>query len=308
MIDLMCTYNSIKNLINKDFSFLLCPSCQGGVRFSRDCFPKFFGGEEILCNNCAKNTNLYHLFLNTLKNSHFFLNKIPIFIAGYEEAFFKFRIEENSIIQIRFEDYGIPTNSRIININYTSGGPSFIQPIEIHGNNVPLRRRGNVVNLYGVPIVNSEEEITETYSDINVSVIYSPVDVDDIARDSLMRAFYWLLSDEFPEMILSSVVSLEISFKRLCKKFHIDLNNVKDKDILKKINQEIALPLNIPPLNEEIVHTIRRLWGSRDNIAHKGILIDGYSRESAQKQISSAFFGFKYCEFLEKKANRSPTN
>jgi hypothetical protein len=78
---------------------------------------------------------------------------------------------------------------------------------------------------------------------------------------------------------------------------------IKDKELLPDIVvRHIATGVCVPELRREILDKVARLWGQRDNVAHRGRLHEPYDGTNAAPQLAAALFAFRYCQLLRRKA------
>ena len=237
--------------------------------------------------------------------SPFIRDKASAFV-GFKTTIFSVFVVPGGTTIIDFQQHGVPPGSRMLRINYTPNGAK-VHPVELHSNDVPLRRgRGNVT-LYGRSFDPLVEGLAVAPAEVTVYAVYAEAAAEEHAQAALMSAFVALAVNEFAEMVIPAIMAVEFTCKRLIQDLKqilsLDTINAKDKDILPNfIVQRIAIELGVPILKDEILQKVARLWGQRDEVAHRGYLHQPYDQTNAAPQLAAAVFAFRYCQLLRRKA------
>ena len=208
---------------------------------------------------------------------------------------------------MNFSDYGIPTDAKILYINYTTHEIDAF-PVELHGNTSTRHVIRNKITLY--PVYNSQENAPDK---INVSVYITWVlhDEND-AFQNLVMALESYANNQFESSVIPANVSVEATLNRL-------LNNYLSSIIGKKRSEEflenaatysyqlnVILPLilhntSLPKFSDEIRGKLNRLNKLRNQIAHNGVLDEETNKEEMAELLTAAIFGFRYLNFLNDK-------
>lgn len=292
------------NEINEAMStpIVFCPRCGCPLALGLKIIEEYFMGKTLVCQHCGLTTNAWDAFLVSIGHPHPFIRDQVASFVGYQTKHFSVSLAAGDTIEIDFSKYGVPPRSRLIRVNYTAVGDHPVHPIELHSNDVPLRRSGNIVSLYGRPYELHEKKCIQPPTTVCVKISFFENTANEYTQAAMAKAFEAMFSEEFEEMVIPAIMAVEFSCKYLATKQRIDISGVKDKNLLSDIIiSRIASSVSVPPLAEEIQSKIKRLWGQRDSVAHKGCLHQPYNIENARPQLSAALFAFYYCQFLGKK-------
>lgn len=286
--------------------FVVCPNCGNGLRGGLELIDDFLIGNSLRCEKCCSVTDGWKAFLATMSHpSPFIQDKASLFV-GYKTKTFHVLVAPGGTTEIDFRDHGVPIGSSILRLIYTPNGVG-VHPIELHSNNVPLRRGNSNVLIYGKPCDPSVGYLAQPSVKISVYVVFAEASADEYTLTALARAFAAMAVDEFVEMVIPATMAVEFTCKRLINDLkqvlQLEIEGSKDKDLLPNVvTPHIATALNVPQLNREILQKIARLWGQRDNVAHRGHLHQPYDRTNAIPQLAAAVFAFRYCQLLRQKA------
>ena len=291
--------------------FVVCPSCGMGLAAGHDLLEKYFDGDQLRCGQCANDTSAWSAAIATINHPVPFLHDSISSLIGFKSVFFQIALAPSQTTVLKLAEHGVPVGSRLIRRNYTPMGTS-VMPVELHGNDVLVRRRQDEIVLYGRPFDPASPAGTNELNSpaqISVNITYAePRQPDEYALDALGRAFSALMLNELEDMVIPATVGVELTCKRLLTDFSAVIGTsgagVKDKDLLTQVVPLIASAVGVAPLEAEVCHKISRLWGQRDLMAHKGHLHAPYLRENAGAQLVAAIFAFRYLTLLRDRGVR----
>lgn len=232
-------------------------------------------------------------------------DKASLFV-GCKTKTFSVLVAPGGTTEINFQDHGVPQGSRILRLNYTPTGVG-VHPIELHSNDVPLRRgRGNVF-LYGKSPYLPVGGLAEPSVKVTVYAVFAEAAADEYALAALASAFAALAVGEFVEMVIPATMAVEFTCKRLINDLKpalsLDILGIKDKKLLPDVvARHIAVAVGVPELIGEILQKVARLWGQRNNVAHRGHLHQPYDQTNGAPQLAAAVFAFRYCQLLRREA------
>jgi hypothetical protein len=285
--------------------FVVCPHCGNGAGYGLELIDEFLMGKSLQCQTCRSTTDAWAAYLKTISHAvPFIRDKASLFI-GYQTRLFSVAVAPGGTIEIDFCKHGVPPESRVVRLNYTSTDAR-VHPIELHSNDVPLRRgRGNVV-LYGKPFHTPVGE-AQPAANVSVYVVSAKHAADEYAQGALATAFAALAVNEFVEMVIPAIMAVEFACKRLISDLvtplSLNSSGIKDKELLRDIVvRQIAVATGVSPLACDILQKVARLWGQRDSVAHRGHLHTPYDQTNAAPQLAAAVFAFRYCQLLRRKA------
>jgi len=297
------TAADINNAMN--VPFVVCPRCGNGAGHGLELIDDFLMGKSLRCENCLSTIDAWEAFLTTISHQNPFVRDRASLFVGYKAKIFSVVVTPGGTVEIDFHRHGVPQAARILRLNYTSTDVR-VHPIELHSNDVPLRRRGGNVFLYGAPLHSSAGEPAPPVK-VEVYAIFADPVADEYAQVGLTTAFAALAIDELVEMVIPAAMAIEFTCKRLIRDLKrvlsLNTDGIKDKELLPNVVvTQIAVAMGIPALTNEILQKVARLWGQRDKVAHQGCLHQPYDRADAAPQLAAAVFAFRYCQLLRRAA------
>jgi hypothetical protein len=287
--------------------FVICPKCKNGAGSGVGLIDDFLTGKPLVCQACKTETDAWTAFLATLSHPVSFLHDAAALFIGCKTKMFVVDIARCGVTKVVFHEHGIPEGSRIVRLNYTPSGVG-VFPIELHGNDVPLRRGSSLVHLYGMPTDAPASVLSQATAQppVKVNVYVTFAELGEISETALAAAFAALAAADYVEMVIPATTAIEFSCKRLISDLKAPLTlddaRIKDKDLLSRVLPQIAKAVQVPVLANYIVGKAARLWGQRDNVAHTGRLHQPYERANAVPQLAAAVFAFRYCKLLRRSA------
>jgi hypothetical protein len=258
------------------------------------------------CEKCSRTTDAWKAFLATICHSNPFIRDKASLFVGYKTKIFSVFVVPGGTTEINFHDHGVPQGSPILRLNYTSTDAA-VHPVELHSNDVPLRRRRGNASVYGKSSNPPVGGVAQPPVKVHVYVVFTGASADEYAQAGLASAFAALAVDELVEMVIPAIMAVEFSCKRLINDLRAALSlntkGIKDKNLLQDIvARHIAAAVSVPELDSDILEKVARLWGQRDNVAHKGHLYQPYDHTNAEPQLAASVFAFRYCQLLRRKA------
>jgi hypothetical protein len=273
-------------------------------------FSKYFTDQVIYCPSCGKEIDLFRIYECAIKENFMFFDAFHC--IGATSTTFSFTLEENKLCTIEYSDYGIPKESKILNVNYTPEGGLF--PNESHGNNPTFEINRNEK----IPIFPMRLMPGEPCNKVNAMITW--IKSGDSIFDNLVNAFHYYSSGKYIQSILPANVVVEFSINKL-------INKVLSKYVSKKRVEEflisdatyshqlnIILPYMavmqgepIKVLNENIRGKLNALRNARNDLAHRGESEVSISKEDVAGFLTAALFGYIYLGLLEKAIDHNCT-
>ncbi len=264
-------------------------------------FPQAYYLEvETKCSRCNISFDFWNMALDLLlTRSALFQNWAAAFI-GAQQAFLEIELGPEEVRELKFSEYGIPDDAKILYLNYTPyGGGMF--PVELHGN-VPIHQMTpHTVTLYGRPI--PKHEGSQSKGKVTVFVAFLTHSADKHELSSLASAFDAFLRDDYEAMVIPASAAIEDSMVRLVTDF-LRINGLPTKHRpSKQVTRGIILPLacslrGVPRQRNHIVALVKDLWGLRDKMAHAGHLDRPLDPATAANLLCAAMFEVNYFRFI----------
>ena len=286
--------------------FVVCPHCGNGAGCGLELIDDFLMGKSLQCQECRSTTDAWAAFLATISHPVPFIRDRASLFIGCKTKIFSVFVAPGGTTKIDFHEHGVPQGSRILRLNYTPTEAG-VHPIELHSNDVPLRRgRGNVF-LYGKSPYPPVGGLAQPPVKVTVYAVFAEPAADEYVQAALASAFAALAVDEFVEMVIPASMAVEFTCKRLINDLltalSLNTSGIKDKELLPDVVvRHIAVVVGVPELTSEILQKVARLWGQRDKVAHRGHLHQPYDRTNAAPQLAAAMFAFRYCQLLRREA------
>ncbi|MEW6058517.1 MAG: hypothetical protein AB1540_18125 [Bdellovibrionota bacterium] len=280
-----------------DSSFA-CSKCGVLLRLAAY-FPQgYYLDVETRCASCNEKFVFWNVALNMLKQQSVLFRNWGAAFIGARQLHFEIQLDPDGTREVKFSDYGIPEDAKILYLSYTPTGGVF--PIELHGNQ-PIRwKTPATISLYGRPIPREEGE--ERTGKISIFVTFLSHSPHEHALSNLALAFDAFLRDDYEAMIIPASVSVEDTMTQLADDFLI-ANKLPILRPSKQVIREIILPLacslkSAPRQRTHILALIKELWACRDEMAHKGHLDKPLDLEKAAELLCAAIFDVNYFNFI----------
>jgi hypothetical protein len=269
-------------------------------------------GGANTCGSCHISLNWWDITRSAITEN--FMGNEALGFVGAMSTYFSLELNPNERTIYKFSEHGIPTNARVLYINYTPQGGTLF-PLEFHGN-VPTRRflRDEVV-LFPVAFAKGE---TPTRTPVSVLITWIPHGESDDAWQNLSDAFDAYIADKYNAVIVPANVAVESSLLSLMTTYLDAAASRKRVDEFltsaatygHQLN--VLLPVfaqlkNYPPLPAQIVGLLNRLRGLRNDLAHGGATEKPLAKSEVADLLAAAVFGFHYLRHLHAQARDERT-
>lgn len=252
---------------------------------------RYLAGIHPYCPQCGWRSSLYRSTLQTLRSGMGnMFSPLAATLIGAETVAFQVTLKRHQTVELNLADYGVPEDSHILKVNYSSIGP--LQALEWHGNE-PIWQPLMVRHLYGIDIPIPGTVLTAPAL-VNVLVSYIPPQPGQAAVYSLSKAYSHFLAGQWGQMAIAAITGIEFTLKRAMSAYAPAGRRLKDKDYLTNIYPGYCQQHRLPVPASEIIDCVSRLWGTRDKYAHEGLLFPGYDRDSALRQLCAALFLYRH--------------
>lgn len=294
--------------------FVPCPECQTGLIVEEKFTIDYFIGATISCQHCKKPLVWWDVILSSIKrNFSFFLAFSAI---GAQSLAFRIPLEPGKREHLKFSDYGIPLDAKLLYINYTSysNGGSALLPLEVHGG-VPIRHLiPNEIFLYPMPL--GQGEVGKDCG-ASILVTWVPYVGDGESWQNLVDAFEAYGQGRYIAEIIPANVAVESKLSLLLKSFLVkfaskdNVENFLENAATYGHQLNIVLPLvtstmKLPRLPDHIRGLLNRLRDLRNQLAHDGKLERPLEQNEASDLICAALFGFRYLGLIYDKLLANP--
>lgn len=283
--------------------FVLCLNCNGFLDFEPSNFIDFMQKKSTKCPSCQNSINWFDVVKKGIFDN--FMENAALGYVGCKNSIFNFVIEPNTPKELDFENYGIPSNARILFINYTPQDGNLF-PIEMHGNTSTLRFKKNKVLLYPRPFHNDEQLMTTT-----VSVLVSwfvPNDFDNTLLN-LLEGFEEYIHGNYLSVFIPANVAIENTIYRVMDEFLKEFASTKKVEEFLTNNAtyghqlSILLPMFLSIKQQEkipdsMMGNLSRLRRLRNEYAHNGKIENLPSKYEIAEILTSCLFIFHYMQFL----------
>jgi hypothetical protein len=137
--------------------FVGCTECDNLLTVDDQITLDYFLGKPSICNKCKRELDWWLVIQKAIRDNFMFNQALSA--IGANSIAFHVPLVPNQMTVVRFKDYGIPDNARILYINYTpytGGGNGALFPLEVHSN-IPYRHSiPNEIQLYPMPLGKGE--------------------------------------------------------------------------------------------------------------------------------------------------------
>lgn len=271
-----------------------CLECNVPLEVNNSLFDSFFKS-NFLCFKCHSPIEIEPLIkraihMNRMMNGVFNL-------LGLSSKRIKFTLDKNKVTVLNFTDNGIPEDSRIVWINYTTQGGGLCA-VQIHGNTPFMSLPQKEVALYPVPIGEAKEK-----SEVIAFVMWS--EDDESYMKYLIDAINHYNHKSYTECITPLNIAIETLLKNVLFKHFSDvwdskvanrmMNTLDYGYILNKLypdmieaNRWIVLPKNVRK-------NLTNLLEYRNQIVHSGKLEKSIDKDELVDIMTSVFIAYHFC-------------
>lgn len=268
---------------------VFCLKCKRPNTISANFFESFFAQVLESCNGCGGvindfDTIHYQLTLN-------FLNNNPFYLIYAQSCFIQIGLESEKQFTLDLIDFGIPSEAKIIYINYTPTGDLF--PLEMHGN-VPVRNSINhCINLYPVNLLKTEAKTG------GVNIMVSWLSVKDEIYLSMLEALEYFVVKKYTSMIIPLHTCMEALLDRYLIKY-LKVNFNKEITTLNYYNKlHILLPMSLEKnelsLVKDAISDLDDLRDRRNKLVHSK-KVKSLQDDVCIKLLASSIFIFYFLQ------------
>ena len=265
----------------------------------------YFGGKNLQCTQCKSQSKLFDVLSDCIEEN-FFFNDVFSFI-GAQKTLFNFSLEPDNPITLKFSNYGVPSDARILHINYTpSDGGLF--PIEMHGNSPYRGMPKGEVTLYPSSFPHREKNTT------NINVMLTWVhghSSSDISLKVLIDALEEYAHNDLESCIVPANTAIEFEVMRYIEQ---ELEKICSKSDIKSLfssgttyipSLKVLLPLiatlkKVPILPNEVMSGLKALASLRNQIAHTGKTKSPLNKKQIAKSLASVIIARHYIKFIQR--------
>lgn len=282
--------------------WLVCLSCNAPIPARLENIRLYFSGTNLACPKCHTINDTWNTYLEAINEN--FMANAAYGAIGASGTIIRETLKRDQPLEITFEDHGIPSGARILQIIYASVGK--LVAVELHGNLSTGRRRSHdKVILWPRPL--GDDPPNEAILNIFITWIDEDRDTESILH--LADACEAFSHDRYSEAVIPANISVEVETSRLISDV-LSRSSSRERVSQFLSNQatysgqlNILLPFiaqthNKQVLPDAIVGHLNRLRKLRNEIAHQGALSSSIDKRNASEIICSALFGFAYMGWL----------
>lgn len=275
--------------------------CGESLPISDDFFSDHWSGKPLTCLKCSVSFDRWKLTVESIMRNHM-RSDAYVFISGKSTSF-NFRLQPNKSFQYSLQDLGIPSDSKVVYVNYTPNAGGLF-PAEFTGNLALTSERFDPVTVVGGKLGQSSDIASET--EVCCSITYLPGGVDAVDFQ-LQEAVDHYCHNQFANCIIPSHTAFEISLSRLVQTYLLPAVKKESVEKFSRIAFEhklnVMLPLiahamKVETMHDEILGSIKQLQKMRNGLAHKGAPTHSFDASEMAKLISGSLFGVSYTRYL----------
>lgn len=284
-----------------------CVHCNAMVPIPDRIVAKYFQGVQTPCPNCEKLLDWWDTILETIRTNFMLVQALmPI---GAQWTLFTITLRPDCHTKLKFADHGIPSDARILHVNYTPVGGGLF-PVETDWSVQRRHLIAPVINLYPVPFPVPPPGVEpRTETQINVMVTWISHTTDDEAWQNLTDAFEAYALSRYEAAIIPANTAVESTIRRVLGAF---LERIVSRKRVRSFLQDgatyshqlnVLLPAllsltDAPHLPDHIRGALNRLRDLRNQLAHSGVLETPLEQDDAAKCLCAALFGFHYLNLI----------
>lgn len=279
--------------------WVACPECGQPIQVEDTQVTGYFNGKSVSCPSGHKVTDWWKVACSEIENN-FMLNQAFAFI-GARTLLFRLHLQPATRVSYRFSDYGIPTDARILYVNYTPQGGGLF-PMEMHGNISTQKFLSDEVTVFPVPL---RADVPIGNTEVSVMVSWVPKMLNDDSWLSLTDSFEYYANNQYASMIVPANVAVESAMSRLLTAYlqkYVGKNRAEEflENAATYGHQlNVILPLvtaqnAFPSLPDHVRGMLNKLRSLRNQLAHTGVLENPLNKRQAAELLCSALFGLHY--------------
>ena len=281
-----------------------CLTCRAPINVESSYVKKHFKNEDIICSHCGAKVNWWRTLKKGISDNFMFNQAFSAIEA--KTNIIDISLEPNTRLTIKLPEYGIPSDAKILYINYTPNGGGLF-PLEIHGN-VPHRRiLGDEISLYPIPISHQEPA---TSTKVHVMITWIKHSSNEESLVNITDAFEAYSTNQLNESVVPANVAVESALSKLLSTYISSMTSKKrTEDFLtnaatysSQLNVVLPLIVNMKGLTklpDDVRGLLNKLRGLRNQIAHTGNIEDDLSKSDFADILCAALFGLKYISLIE---------
>lgn len=296
-------------------SVVPCPECSTVITVNAQKTEDYLLGKQLTCESCNTSLDWWKVLSTFVKTNHMFT--MALSIIGAQSSTFTIVLEPETVFTLRFQDFGVPENAKILSINYTpyNCGDSGLFPVELHSNQ-PRRSRTIIKNeifLFPKPIKN---KLPADSTNVQVWAQWI-IPSDNISWENLVASFECYIDGDFNSAIIPANVAVEAEISPLVAKvLSHSASNGAVKSFLEndatyghQIN--ILLPFicsayKLCKLPDKIRGLLNRLRKLRNDLAHDGYVTPSLTQDDTGELLTAAVIAVQYCHLLQRQINATP--
>lgn len=308
---------TLKGKIHHKKGIMFCSECSKGFYVNAQLLIKYFKMVPNFCPHCKKALDLWAITLRSLGR---FLFESLALVGAVHTSFIlaiyppeQFGSNQKNMIRIKFNDFEIPSNARILDVSTTINMPGsendgYLSLFAAQGNS-PYRHYKIYPEMIWYPYPQGNPPYLPT--DISFSITWiEAAEENEEAWESLADALHAFWQWHTKHAIIPANVAVELELTRLLSTF-FEQNKISTKK-LKPFLQEkatysaqlnILLPtlmnmINAPILPSKILGQLNRLRDLRNAIGHRSKTEKPLDRREVALCLCAAIFGFHYINFI----------
>ncbi|MCJ8327167.1 MAG: hypothetical protein MJK08_08730 [Campylobacterales bacterium] len=316
------TFGSLENY--------LCPICRcyekraNDFPFHNDYFTDIYNfSNNINCNRCGSNSlfnvqsNYLKKLIEVIKEDH--TNNIYL-LLGAKEISALFNMKPNQMNDIYFDELGIPSNAKILDINLSSN--CNLALFNIIPNNTRFTNTivyNNILSFWTNKIFD-EEQINIEENRLSATIKWLDIDMNNLWDVNLLNTINSFIDNNQNELILNANRTLELLCTQICyKEFssndtnyrHLNrkkrewIRKIKNAEyvaystILNNLINEIFKINNITKIDESIITKMNSLNKDlRHEIAHKGQLERELNEDKKIEILAISILGSSLLKYI----------
>lgn len=308
---------TLKGKIHREKGLMFCIECNKGFYVNAQLLVNYFKMIQNFCPHCKKNLDLWAI---TLKSMNSFLSE-ALALVGAEHTFFvltiyppeQFGSNQKNAIRMKFSDFGIPSDARILDVSTTvtvpgSENDGYLSLLAAQGNS-PYRHHKIYPEMVWYPYPQGTPPYLPT--DISFSITWAEAaEENEEAWEGLADALQAFWQGRTKHAIIPANVAVELELMRLLTTF-FEQNKISSKKVDPFLREKatysnqlnILLPtlinmIKAPILPSQIIGQLNRLRDLRNAIGHRSRTEKPLDRNDVARCLCAAIFRFHYINFI----------
>ena len=284
-----------------------CLSCGAPNICSSNNAELYFKNIKQICVECKADIDWWEASVKSISKNFMYTQAFGI--LGAQGTIFKFALPPGKTTVLKFRDYGIPDNARILAINYTPNGP--LIPLQWHSNQLVEGNstwfggnQTNEVHLWPAELSGERRE-----TEINCLVHWIVTSTDDTVTGNLVDAFSAYAIEKFVDAITPANVAVEASINKVLNDYlghFVGKRHVKEfleNNATYGSQLNVVLPVlsalnKCPGMPENVRGQLNRLRDLRNQLVHTGHLKMPVNKQEMAELLAAATLGVSYASFF----------